>query len=1066
MGDGSGSGKRELEEGSGKMEEVGGRNGKNLSPFLARLASRFFVGPFALRTGDRRSTGAEVGNPRSNQTLTFSKMSTPRRLKAKVESAKSLKYSTELKESKSPRRSKPKLDASRRFKYMTLSIESKDYISPYPSDETEAAEFCFNSETYYTSIGYAGIYKLLEPGDFIISVEHCCNCEFHNTISLRHDSSKYLEMAHDMLKSSSKIVHGCNLNIRLGVARLPILGHMRYGAFEVTAIYKDLDGEVQCKLLHSKLESTFWPSKYMVRRNLKAFLNECKIPMNEDDQSIQEPWSELKLSEDSWSFSNSEDTFSVPAGLPYYQSLSRSCSSPFPVTLSPMKARPGSPMKGNRSTIGFVPQCDMLWVFDSKDEEDSGLNFEAKSLPAVVSDKPSYELIRARIDSFGGSYPSECMACGTVESFEISEEYLHTEIEGELQRRIMQQKYCKLSAALGKHSDVFKIEAMALPATNSSSGGVLPDAAAALVKFRVTFDRVWHLHLKEGDENGDLKSNVDLSWFGPNTVYIGSPEGDIIGVFDVLIGPPLEVLPSVSYLFTDPISKEGVTSKLIARVKADKGMTAVATFEDSTLVWSAFNIPSTLVDFLTVEVETQDFEIHTMRLFYCMGLYNTRASSHNVSLQRKLLPELMTEVPSLQLLSAKAEEVKPLYSRSGGTGVFEYNQCGTVVSYQVSREMWKQIRASKCELWKRICRNTKSVVSVVMTNTDRVPCKELIVSAMAEPAVDGEHKRIGPTIKILINGNVAPLAEKGLAERPKHFGRKLLLIGGPDGILFDSLMLDVQPPVGSSTARILADITSQQKAELGISFAPTTLTKVTCGDTLSFCITYASLDAFQKEMIWQLKNRGVYYLHATISNPTAAPCERCAEEPEAPPHSLVVDAVAISDPVINGATVNHSFIVRVQLKVDDTIDSAKFNMANYGIKKMELFGATGVGEAAIFSQAIEVLPELILRPGRHYNFFHALHNVALEMPFYGTITTVGKDAVKTIEGQGTLDLPGVEHGVHEVAFSADGFDDTVVKFVQYKMLQPLPEQKKLLMNPAASLQTGEVALLMHSPRSI
>ena len=47
MGDGSGSGKRELEEGSGKMEEVGGRNGKNLSPFLARLASRFFVGPFA-----------------------------------------------------------------------------------------------------------------------------------------------------------------------------------------------------------------------------------------------------------------------------------------------------------------------------------------------------------------------------------------------------------------------------------------------------------------------------------------------------------------------------------------------------------------------------------------------------------------------------------------------------------------------------------------------------------------------------------------------------------------------------------------------------------------------------------------------------------------------------------------------------------------------------------------------------------------------------------------------------------------------------------------------------------
>jgi hypothetical protein len=205
-------------------------------------------------------------------------MASPRRIRAKVEASKSLKYSMDLKESLSPTRrpKQDKLDASRRFKYMDLRIESNDTGQLFPN-EPEGEEFDINSEQYYENIGYGNLKKSLEPGDLIISVEHCCNCDMHNMISLRHDASKYLDTAHGILKTSAKIVHGCNLNIRLGVARLPILGHMRYGAFEVNAIYKDKNGEIHCKLLHSKLESTFWPSKYILRRNLKAFLNECAI---------------------------------------------------------------------------------------------------------------------------------------------------------------------------------------------------------------------------------------------------------------------------------------------------------------------------------------------------------------------------------------------------------------------------------------------------------------------------------------------------------------------------------------------------------------------------------------------------------------------------------------------------------------------------------------------------------------------------------------------------------------------------------------------------------------------
>lgn len=939
---------------------------------------------------------------------------------------------------------------------MNLSIKANDTGPLYP-DEPEGEEYDIYSDRYYENIGYGSLKKVLEPGDLIITVEHCCNCEMHNMISLRHDSSKYIDTAHSILKSSAKIVHGCNLNIRLGVARLPILGHMRYGAFEVNAIYKDRNGEIHSQLLHSKLESSFWPSKYILRRNLKAFLNDCKIAVNEDEQQVQEPWHEMRLCEDHWTIQDTEEAFCIPAKVPVYQSLTRSASSPFPIlskstkTLSPMKQRPSSPSK-NSSTQGFTDNGDIVWVFDSKEEEDSGFLFEVKSLPPVDAKIPSHDLIRARIDTFGGSCPSDSIACGAVESFEITEEDLSNEIEGELLRRITQHKYSQLSAAIAKHSGIFKIEAMALPATGSS-GHTGPDAPAALVKFRITFERSWDLTF---DTVGDTsKSNVNLGWFGLNTIYIGSPEGDIIGIFAVNIGPPLEQLPALSQVFSDPISKEPIISRMTVHLSDDKDLVKTqALVEDGVMYWSNFNIPSGFTGFLKVDIESLDFEQWSTTVFYSMGLLNLRQESAHATLQRKLLPDLMEAAPSAQLLAVSSDHVVALPQRVGG--VVEYAKAGTVTFYQVTREMWKQIRASKCELWKRMCRNTKSVVSVLLMNEDSSPCKDLHVFAMAEPSPNGEHRRIGPTIKILLNANVPNGKQSNTL---KHYGRKILLIGGPDGILFDSFVVDVQPPIGSPIAQILSKTNvpklSWEKEEDKGDEGGVSLNLISCGEPMAFAIEYSKLPVEEKELIWQLRDRqlGKYFVRVEINS------QRTEDDSAGPSHNLLIEAVALSNPASS-----FSFIVRMQVTIDPTSpSSAKYNLNNYGPKVVSLYGVSGMKGLPIFEGVVEVLPEFCLRPGRHYELHHSLLSVPLEMDCSATITKIDAEESTAIyfEGYQTIDLPCIEEpGIYNITFSADSFDDQTLKVIQYGNTKSVIASKKMNMNPTGSLSGGDIRVML------
>ena len=50
-------------------------------------------------------------------------------------------------------------------------------------------------------------YSLLEKMDFVISVEHCYNCEHHNT-TLRHDAQEYVRQANAIMKKLAQIAHG------------------------------------------------------------------------------------------------------------------------------------------------------------------------------------------------------------------------------------------------------------------------------------------------------------------------------------------------------------------------------------------------------------------------------------------------------------------------------------------------------------------------------------------------------------------------------------------------------------------------------------------------------------------------------------------------------------------------------------------------------------------------------------------------------------------------------------------------------------------------------------------
>jgi hypothetical protein len=129
-------------------------------------------------------------------------------------------------------------------------------------------------------------YNKMQARDIIISIEHCHNCQAHNS-TLRHDEGAYENQANSMLKNLAQIVHSCNYAVRVGVVRFKANitskckhsdANTRIGAFEIQIAYKGLTGESHPELLHSKLVSRNWPSKSVLEKRIKSYLSKLNIP--------------------------------------------------------------------------------------------------------------------------------------------------------------------------------------------------------------------------------------------------------------------------------------------------------------------------------------------------------------------------------------------------------------------------------------------------------------------------------------------------------------------------------------------------------------------------------------------------------------------------------------------------------------------------------------------------------------------------------------------------------------------------------------------------------------------
>eukprot|EP01041_Mallomonas_annulata_P008072 gene8072-16565_t len=141
-------------------------------------------------------------------------------------------------------------------------------------------------------VRWSTVYDKMAVFDLIVSIEHCCNCEEHT--SLRHNEDKYTMEAENVLIDMATWMHsaeGFQPLVRLGLVRLkrkippssslsrvkiPVRvtddnpNPYRYGAFEVQ---RGLISET----LHSKLNTSNWPSKTVLKRRLAGFLERSQV---------------------------------------------------------------------------------------------------------------------------------------------------------------------------------------------------------------------------------------------------------------------------------------------------------------------------------------------------------------------------------------------------------------------------------------------------------------------------------------------------------------------------------------------------------------------------------------------------------------------------------------------------------------------------------------------------------------------------------------------------------------------------------------------------------------------
>jgi len=218
----------------------------------------------------------------------------------------------------------------------------------YPNGTTETSVRQFNEKMnrmlappeesvdevvqYFSVPQHLNIYKLMQQQDIIISVENCCNCEYHK-MSTRHKADDYLSRANAALVAIAQFIHDLSPVARVGVIRSDAKvtkkskqsdTNSRVGAFEIQIAYKDSADSLQFDLLHSKLKSTRWPSKSVIEKRLQAFL--VKSNVNFDTRSKETSWDDLYMSHRGWAYAPYDDDDPIDWIFDWRQALQEECT--------------------------------------------------------------------------------------------------------------------------------------------------------------------------------------------------------------------------------------------------------------------------------------------------------------------------------------------------------------------------------------------------------------------------------------------------------------------------------------------------------------------------------------------------------------------------------------------------------------------------------------------------------------------------------------------------------------------------------------------------------------------
>ena len=165
------------------------------------------------------------------------------------------------------------------IKYKTSSIISTDFkVRPELRDAFLSREVFEADERNLSNLQKILPYSVqLLPADFIIAVEHCCECHHHSMF--RHNEVEYLSLANNLLREYAELAFEFSVNARFGVLRIPSRSVARIGAFEIIAIYKNNENKLNYKILHSKLQTSMWPSADHIQYGFQIFLESIRITL-------------------------------------------------------------------------------------------------------------------------------------------------------------------------------------------------------------------------------------------------------------------------------------------------------------------------------------------------------------------------------------------------------------------------------------------------------------------------------------------------------------------------------------------------------------------------------------------------------------------------------------------------------------------------------------------------------------------------------------------------------------------------------------------------------------------